>query len=191
MSAACVRMVFLGPPGCGKGTQATRLASEFGFAHISTGDMLRDAVKSGSELGKKVAPIIEAGEYVTDELMGDLIKERVTHSDCDSGFILDGFPRTVVQAELLNNLLGDEALTYIILLTVSDEAVRARLEHRRKQESRADDSVEVQMHRLEVYNQKTAPLIDYYKNNGNLVEVDGEGSIEEVYERLSTIVSGS
>jgi adenylate kinase len=174
----------MGPPGAGKGTQAIRLAQDRGYAHISTGEMLRQAVASGSELGKQVAPIIEAGEYVTDDLMGKLIQERIAQPDCASGFILDGFPRTVVQAELLSELFKDTPLSGVVLFTVSSAAVRARLENRRGAEERADDSVEVQMRRLEVYQEKTAPLIDYYRRQGSIIEVDGDGSIDEVYERL-------
>jgi adenylate kinase len=152
--------------------------------------MLREAVSEGTALGKKVAPIIEAGELVPDELMVALIEERIGQPDCKGGYILDGFPRTVVQAEALDKMLKsrNESLSHIVFFEVTEEAVLKRLEGRRTQESRADDNAEVQMERLRVYKQKTAPLIDYYKNKGQLININGDADIEQVQERLVSAI---
>lgn len=185
-----MRMIFLGAPGAGKGTQAQIFAENNGVAHISTGAMLRDAVSRGTELGKKVRPIMEAGDLVPDDLMVALIAERIDQADCAQGYILDGFPRTVVQAETLDKMLMSrgEALTHVVLFDVTEEAVLKRLEGRRSIEARADDNAEVQMERLRVYKQKTAPLIDYYQKTGQLINVNGDADINEVQQRLIAAV---
>ena len=185
-----MRMVFLGAPGAGKGTQAQIFAADKGIAHISTGAMLRDAVSQGTELGKKVQPIIESGNLVPDDLMVALIAERIDQEDCVQGYILDGFPRTVVQAEALDKMLKTrgEALTDVVLFEVTEEAVLKRLEGRRSAEARADDNAEVQMERLRIYKQKTAPLIDYYQKSGQLITVNGDADIDEVQKRLISAV---
>ena len=185
-----MRMVFLGAPGAGKGTQAQIFAADKGVAHISTGAMLRDAVSQGTELGKKVQPIIESGNLVPDDLMVALIAERIDQKDCVQGYILDGFPRTVVQAEALDKMLKTrgEALTDVVLFEVTEEAVLKRLEGRRSAEARADDNAAVQMERLRIYKQKTAPLIDYYQKSGQLITVNGDADIDEVQKRLISAV---
>lgn len=185
-----MKLVFLGPPGAGKGTQAKLLADAAKLAHISTGDMLREAVASGSSLGSKVKSIMDAGELVSDNLIVDLIKDRTSHADCAGGYILDGFPRTVAQAEALQQMLkqAGQELDKVVFFSVSEEALKARLENRRTVEGRSDDNVQTQLERLKVYSEKTAPLIDWYRSCGALVSLDATGSIEEVQQELRKIV---
>ena len=185
-----LRMIFLGAPGAGKGTQAQIFAADKGVAHISTGAMLRDAVSQGTALGQKVKPIMESGDLVPDDLMVALIAERIDQADCAQGYILDGFPRTVVQAEALDKMLKTrgEALTHVVLFDVTEEAVLKRLEGRRSAEARVDDNAEVQMERLRVYKQKTAPLIDYFQKSAQLINVNGDADIDEVQRRLIAAV---
>lgn len=185
------RLVFLGPPGVGKGTQAKLLAKKCGIAHISTGEMLRDAVSRGTDLGKRVEPLIAAGEYVSDELMCEVVSERLKREDCARGFILDGFPRTVAQAEMLKSVLGESgiSLSGVVCFDLLREDLQARLEARRSLEARADDSVEVQLHRLEVYNEKTAPLIAYYEGASGFIRVNGSGEVDDVFNRLCCALS--
>ena len=180
------RLVFLGPPGVGKGTQAKRLAELCGIAHISTGEMLRDAVSRGTDLGNKVAPLIASGEYVSDELMCEVVSERLKMEDCARGFILDGFPRTVNQAEMLRVVLNNDhvQLSAVVCFDLSRDDLQARLDARRNVESRADDSSEVQLHRLEVYNEKTAPLIAYYEKASEFIRVSGSGGVDDVFGKL-------
>ncbi len=177
------RLIFLGAPGAGKGTQAKLLSEEMKLAHISTGEMLRSAVSEGSELGKKVGAIMESGQLVPDELIVELIAERIKQPDCENGYILDGFPRTVPQAEALGAMLGSVKPT-VILFEVTMDDVEARLANRRSQEDRADDSDDVQRERLRVYQEQTAPLISYYDEQNMLTRVSGAGSIDEVFQKL-------
>jgi len=177
------RIVLLGAPGAGKGTQAKLLSEATGVAHISTGDMLRAAVKEGTELGKQVQAIIDSGQLVPDALIISLIKERVAKADCVKGYILDGFPRTIVQAESLAQMLqeGGQAVTHVLFFNVSEAAVMSRLKNRAQQEGRVDDAENTQLERLRVYQAQTAPLIEYYRNAKLLTEIDGSGSVEEVH----------
>ena len=177
------RLIFLGAPGAGKGTQAKLLSDDKSLAHISTGEMLRAAVAEGSELGQKVASIMESGQLVPDEMIVEIIGERIQKPDCQNGYVLDGFPRTVPQAEALAAMLGS-AEAKVILFEVTMEDVEARLANRRSEENRADDSDDVQRERLRVYQEQTAPLISFYEERGDLIKVSGAGSIEEVYQRL-------
>lgn len=176
------RVVLLGAPGAGKGTQAKFLASDQGIVHVSTGDMLREAVAAGTALGKKVEQIINAGQLVPDDVMVDIIAERIGKTDAANGFILDGFPRTVPQAEALDALLTKlgKPLTHVLLFDVTEEAVLRRLANRQAVESRADDSVEVQRERLRVYREKTAPLVDFYQRQKRLTKIDASGDIDAV-----------
>lgn len=185
-----MKYVFLGAPGVGKGTQALTLAKELGLAHISTGEMLRAAVEEGSELGRQAKGIMDAGQLIPDELMIALIEKRIQADDCGRGCILDGFPRTVAQAEALDKLLdarGEKLGGVVFFVAPRDELV-TRLSHRRAHEGRADDTVEVQEKRLKVYEEQTAPLVDYYEKIGLLVRVDAVGNIGEVYSRLREAV---
>jgi adenylate kinase len=176
-------IIFLGPPGAGKGTQAKHLASEKSFCHISTGEMLRAAVASGSDLGKKVKAVLDAGQLVSDDLMIELVGDRMHEVDCAKGVILDGFPRTVVQAEALNKALqqGSEKIFAVVMFEVAVETVRERLSKRAKQEGRSDDSADVQIERIRVYNTQTAPLIEFYKKTGQLKVISAADEIDVVY----------
>jgi adenylate kinase len=181
-----MRVVFLGPPGSGKGTQAKLLAGRASIPAISTGDMLREAVRQGTPLGLKARAIIEAGELVPDELMIGLIRERLSQPDARKGFVLDGFPRTVEQAEALEKLLdgNGKGLSAVINLLVPDAMVVDRLRGRSAEEQRADDRPETIRERLRVYQDYTVPLIGYYRQRRLLAEVDGIGDIEQIAERI-------
>lgn len=181
-----MKTVFFGPPGAGKGTQAKGVSTEFSIPHISTGDMLRAAVAAQTPLGLEVKQIIDSGQLVPDNTIVALIAERILETDCASGYILDGFPRTVVQAEALNKMLSsrNEGLDVVILFDVPTKEVLSRMEARRQSEGRADDSSETQRERLQVYEKQTAPLIEYYQQAGLLRRVDGMGSVEEIQQRL-------
>ncbi len=181
-----MKIIFLGPPGVGKGTQASRLADALGIAHISTGDMLRAEVASGSELGNKVRTLMDEGQLVPDETIVEIIENRTLQSDCINGCILDGFPRTVPQAAALKEMLAarEDGISATYLFNLSEDQLLKRLEGRRGVQNRKDDSEDVQVERLKVYQEKTAPLIDYYREEGLLVEIDGNGTINVVYSRL-------
>jgi len=181
--------IFIGPPGAGKGTQAIAFSQKLGICHISTGDMLRSSMQAGTELGKQVKAKVDSGSLVSDDLMIMLIKDRIARSDCTSGFVLDGFPRTVPQAEAFKSLLSesDECIKAVVLFEIDQEVLLARLSGRRNAENRADDTEETQRKRLEVYNIQTAPLIDYYSQTDFLRRVDSNGSVEEVFNKLLEI----
>ncbi len=181
------KLVFLGPPGSGKGTQAEILAGELGVPAISTGEMLRGAVAAGTELGSKVEGIMNSGGLVDDATMAEVVRERLAHSDARQGFLLDGYPRTLPQAETLAGILADagEALDAVVLLDAPEKELVDRALARR----RADDKEEVVGERLRVYRQKTEPLVGYYETLGLLRRVDGLGSIEAVSARILEAVS--
>lgn len=171
----------MGPPGSGKGTQAERIAARRGLAHISTGDMLRAAMEAGTELGKRVKDIVDRGDLVPDELMLELVLARLAEKDAANGFLLDGFPRTVAQAEALHGALtGDEALERIILLDVPEEVIVERALAR----GRADDTEETIRHRLRVYQESTRPVLDALEGRVDRVDVDGVGAIDEITGRI-------
>lgn len=189
-----MRVLILGPQGSGKGTQAKRIAAARGGAHVATGDILRAAVANGTELGRQVAPILERGDLVPDDLMIDLIRDRL---DSEDAFVLDGFPRTLPQAEALDAMLEEigKPLDAVILLEVPDEVATERLHGRALEEGRVDDSPEVIHNRLRLYHELTEPVVERYRRNGTLVAVDGEGTIEsvgaEIDEALSRVGVGS
>jgi len=207
-----LKIIFIGPPGSGKGTQAKRLASRFAIPHISTGDMLREAVAEGTELGRQAAPIMSSGGLVSDDLMIGIINERLAKPDAGRGFILDGFPRTIVQAEKLDTIVGNgtEPLRVLQLL-VPDDAIVRRITMRRtcvqcgaiyhlennppangsvcdrcgaEVIARADDTEEAVRKRLESFHRQTMPVATYYKSKNILREVDGIGPVDEVFERI-------
>jgi adenylate kinase len=177
------RVVFLGAPGSGKGTQAMALARELGVPAISTGDMLREAVANGSELGRRVRRIMEAGELVGDELMAEVVKERLAEDDTDRGFLLDGYPRTASQAETLRQILidGSDTLDHVVFIDVPEEELVKRALLRQRG---ADDREEVVRERLRVYREKTQPLVEYYRGEGLLREVDGNRPVDAVRQSI-------
>jgi adenylate kinase len=173
-----LRIVFLGPPNSGKGTQAVTLAGDLGIPPVSTGDMLRRAVEDGSELGKRVEGVMNAGDLVDDALMAEVVRERLSQQDARSGFLLDGYPRTASQAATLEEIVGGigEKIDHVVLIDAPDDILVARALGR----GRVDDQEGVVRERLRVYQAKTAPLVDFYDRLGLLRQVDGDQTIEEV-----------
>ena len=180
------RIVLLGPPGAGKGTQATAIVESKGIPHVSTGDMLRAAVKAGTPIGKKAKAVMDAGELVSDEIVIGIAEERLGQADARQGFLLDGFPRTLAQAEALEQLLAKlgTPLDCCLALTVDNEAVVQRLLKRAQIEGRADDNEVTIRERMRVYDSQTAPLLGFYRGRGKLVEISGMGTIEAVGQRI-------
>lgn len=213
-----MNLILFGPPGAGKGTQAEFLQKQLGAAKLSTGDMLRAAAKSGTELGNKLKAIMAAGQLVPDDIMIDIIRERIQAHDCERGFILDGFPRTIPQAEALDDMLDHECkqLSYVIELKVDDEQLKQRICGRfacakcgtgyhdtfkqPKQKGicdecgsteftrREDDNAETVGKRLDAYNQQTAPLLPYYKAKSLLVTIDGMADMAEVSRQILQVI---
>jgi adenylate kinase len=185
-----MRLVLLGAPGSGKGTQASRLREHLQVPHISTGELLRAAVKAGTPLGLQAKAVMEAGSLVSDEIVLGMLEERLTAGDTGNGFILDGYPRNLVQANALDGLLKKLAqpVDLAVQLDVDTELLIDRLAGRAQAEGRADDSPEAVRNRLKVYNDATAPVVDFYRNSGRLACVDGVGGMDEVFSRiLSTL----
>jgi adenylate kinase len=181
-----LNILMLGPQGSGKGTQAKLISAQYGVPHIATGDMLREAIANGTELGRQVEPILERGDLVPDHLMISLIRERLMRKDTGEGFVLDGFPRTMAQAEALDAMLREigRELTIVFELQLSDDECLARLLRRAQLEGRTDDTPEVVRHRLKLYHQETEPLIEHYRATGNLVGIHAERSIPEVFSEI-------
>jgi adenylate kinase len=181
-----MRLVLLGAPGSGKGTQATRLEQHLQVPHITTGGLLRGAVAAGTPLGQVVGPIMAAGNLVSDELMLGVLEERFAQADTRNGFILDGYPRNLVQARALDALLEriGQPMDIAVQLDVDPELLVQRLAGRAQAEGRADDSPEAVRNRLKVYEQQTAPVVDYYRNLGKLAHLDGVGSLDQVFTRI-------
>lgn len=180
-----MKLIFLGPPGAGKGTQAERIQTAYGLVQLSTGDMLRAAVAAGTEVGKKAEEIMARGDLVPDEIVVGIIADRTQEPDCKNGYILDGFPRNVAQAEALDKMLAarDEKLDAVIELRVDDAILLSRIEGRAAETeggARADDNAEALKKRLDVYHEQTAPLIGYYKDAGILKTVDGMKDMDAV-----------
>ena len=183
-----VRLILLGPPGAGKGTQAQKLAAELGVPHISTGVILREAAQQGTEMGKKAKAIMDAGQLVSDDIMLGIIRDRLQARDCEKGYILDGFPRTIPQAEALDGLLSQRSgpPVVIVSLELDEQELRKRIAGRRTEASRSDDAEETVLNRFLVYQEKTRPLLDYY---GNRVRpIDGKGSVPEIFQRLTDLL---
>ncbi|MFB9067813.1 adenylate kinase [Pseudofulvimonas gallinarii] len=181
-----MRIVLFGPPGSGKGTQAATLKDRLAVPHISTGDLLRAAVKAGTPLGQKVKSVMEAGQLVSDDLVLDLLEDRVAQDDARAGFILDGYPRNLAQANALDAMLEriGQPLDMALLLEVPHELIVERLAGRAAAEGRKDDDPETVRARLKVYAEQTAPVADFYRQRRQLSEVDGTGTVDEVQARL-------
>ena len=193
-----MKIVFLGPPGAGKGTQSERLVHKHGIAQLSTGDMLRAAVNAGTPVGLRAKEVMEAGELVSDEIVIGIVSDRIEEPDCASGFILDGFPRTVAQAEALDGMLEEKGMTLdaVIELKVDENRLLARIENRVReaeaagQPVRKDDNPASFKQRLDAHREQTAPVSAYYEGTGRLQTVDGMQSIEEVSEAIDRILAG-
>lgn len=212
-----MRIIMLGAPGAGKGTQAVRISEKYGIPQISTGDMLRQAVKEGTELGRKAKEYMDRGELVPDSVVIGIVRERIVQEDCKKGFILDGFPRTIAQAEALDSMLGELGLSvdYVINVEVPEEEILKRLTGRRTCKNcqamyhivfnppkvegvcdrcggelyqRDDDKEETIKSRLEVYKRQTAPLIEYYGAKGKLVNIDGTKSIDDIFTDIVSVL---
>ncbi|GMA40538.1 adenylate kinase [Mobilicoccus caccae] len=181
-----MRLIILGPPGAGKGTQASRIAEHCSVPAISTGDIFRSNIKEGTELGRKVEELLAAGQFVPDEVTNSIVENRLAESDASGGFLLDGYPRTTDQVRALDDMLAKSghSLDKVIELTVDVDEVVQRLLKRAEVEGRADDTEDVIRERMRIYAQETAPLSDTYRERGLLVEVDGMGEIDEVTGRL-------
>jgi adenylate kinase len=180
-----MNVLLLGPQGAGKGTQAQRISAEYGVPHIATGDMLRAAIAAGTELGLRVKPIYDAGELVPDDLMIELIRERLGQDDAQDGFVLDGFPRTMAQAEALDAMLAeiDRDLDVVLELQIDDEGILIeRMLKRAREEGRADDTPESIRRRLDLYYRETQPLVEYYRSRrNNVVGIHASGTVDEVF----------
>lgn len=189
-------LILLGPPGAGKGTQAAHIVEKYGIPQLSTGDMLRAAVAAETPVGLKAKAVMDSGNLVSDDIVAAIVEERIEADDCAPGFLLDGFPRTVVQAEVLDAMLEKKgrSLDAVIELRVDEEALLDRLRNRiaetkaRGEEVRKDDNEETFKHRLKVYKEQTAPLIPYYEKQGKLAVLDGMWSIEAVSAEIDAIV---
>ena len=183
-------IVLLGPPGSGKGTQAARVAGKYGMPQIATGDILRAAVHAGTPLGQRVNAYMERGELVPDPLMVDIIRHRLAEPDAQHGFVLDGFPRTVLQAEALDALLTElkRPLDAVLYLQVDRQSLIDRMQHRAEVEQRTDDRPDVIRHRIDVFLQQTAPLIDYYRRQGKLRLIDGTRPPDEVAAAIDDVI---
>ena len=208
-----IQIILLGPPGCGKGTQAQKLINEFGFVQLSTGDMLRAAISKGTEIGLEAKSIIDKGELVSDEIVIGIVRERIFSKECERGYMLDGFPRTLAQAEKLNQILSDrnQKIDVVIRLCVPEDMLVRRIAGRRfhiksgrsyniefnppkiegkdditgeKLVQREDDKEEIVESRLKTYYELTEPLVEYYKKEGLLKEIDGTGSPEKIYTEI-------
>jgi len=188
-----MRLVLLGAPGSGKGTQATRLKEFLNVPHISTGELLRAAVAAGTPLGLQAKEVMEAGNLVSDDIVLGMLEERLMQSDTGNGFILDGYPRNLVQANALGALLGKlkQPIDIAVQLDVDTEILVERLAGRAKAEGRADDSPEAVRKRLGVYQEQTAPVVDYYRNLGKLAHLDGVGSLDAVFTRITEALAGT
>lgn len=191
-----MRLIFLGPPGAGKGTQAARIEERYGIRQLSTGDMLRAAVAAGTPVGQKAKDIMARGDLVPDDVVVQIISDRLDEPDCAKGFILDGFPRTVAQAEALDVLLKSKGirLDAVVELEVDGSILIERIEKRARETAggpRADDNAEALKKRLDVYHAQTAPLVAYYREKGLLRSVDGMASMDEVTDQIVSVLEAA
>jgi len=188
-----MRLIILGPPGAGKGTQAAKIADTFGIPAISTGDIFRANIKNETPLGLQVKEVLASGGYVTDEITNAIVRDRLFEDDAEQGFLLDGYPRTAPQVDALDAILAehDHRLEAVLELTVDEDAVVQRLLKRAEEQGRDDDSEEVIRERQAIYRRETAPLTEVYSARGLLVQVDGMGSVDEVFERITAALRGA
>jgi adenylate kinase len=179
-------LVFMGPPGSGKGTQAQKLVRDLGWVQVSTGDLFRAHIEAGTELGKRVKPILDAGTYVPDGVTVEMVRQRMRDIPKGTRIVFDGFPRTIEQAKAIDGLLGEfgRRLDGVIYIDVPRDELIDRVVRRGKQEGRSDDTARVIVKRLDMYEQNTNPLIDHYKQRGMLREVNGVGTVDEIAKRL-------
>lgn len=183
--------ILFGPPGAGKGTQASSMVEKYNLHHISTGELLRKEIAAGSELGLKAKSLIDAGALVPDEVVEGMIESEFKTVKGVSGFLLDGFPRTTAQAEALDKILAKsgESVTSVVSIMIPDEMIKERIRHRASIEGRADDAKEETINnRIKTYHDKTEPLIEYYRSNGKYMEIDGTGTIEEVRDSIFSMM---
>ena len=184
-------IVIFGPPGAGKGTQAKRIATDVGIPHVATGDMLRAAMEAGTELGRTVKETYDRGDLVSDQLMIQLIRERLSQPDTVDGFVLDGFPRTLAQAEALDQMLEEierGELAIVLNFMVGDDVVQERIIGRARAEHRSDDTPEKVQHRLDVFHAETEKLVAHYRAKGILVGIHAEGTIDEVFAEIQNVL---
>ena len=181
-----MRVIFIGPPGAGKGTQAELMVQRYKLAHLSTGDMLRAARDAKTDVGQKADQFMSSGKLVPDDIIVAIIADRLKESDCQEGYLLDGFPRTIAQAESLDEMLGEKEtpLDVVLELQVPEDELFRRLAGR----GRADDRPEVIRQRLVAYGEKTKPLLEYYRRDGLLKSIGGLGTVEEIFERVKTVL---
>ena len=190
-----MNIILLGPPGAGKGTQSKYLINAFGLKQLSTGDMLRVAIEEGSDLGKQVQLIVDSGDLVPDNIMIEMVATRITRTDCIGGFVLDGFPRTVLQAEKLNEVLSQKKIKidHVIALDVKLGSLLERIRNRvlevPEEQRRQDDDEETLKHRLNVYKEQTAPILPYYEKMGLLKMVDGMLTPDEVSKKINEVLA--
>lgn len=175
-----MRLLFIGPPGAGKGTQASQVAERLGIPHVSTGDMFRHHASNDTDLGRKVSAIMEAGDYVPDEVTTAMLSERIAQDDARAGYILDGFPRTLAQVEFLDDLIGADGLSRVVVFDVNEDELTERMLSR----GRADDTAETIHNRFQVYTDQTQPLIDVYDDRGLIMTVNGMGDMDEITDRI-------
>lgn len=183
--------VLFGPPGAGKGTQAKLMVEKFNFHHVSTGDLLRKEIAEGTELGKIAKALIDNGNFVDDSIVEKMIENEIENNPTVNGFIFDGFPRTVAQAEALDAMLAkrSQEVTKILSIIISDQMVFERIQHRAKIEGRMDDAnAETIQNRINTYHKKTEPLIEYYEKQGKYNEICGEGTIEEIFSKIENLL---
>ena len=185
------RLLIVGPPGAGKGTQAAMIARALGIPHVSTGEMLRAQVARGTDLGKQAKVIMEAGALVPDAIVIAMVKERLAEGDAACGFLLDGFPRTAAQAEALDREVADRPLEMVLSLEIGEDEVVRRLLKRAEIEGRSDDTEETVRNRMAVYRTQTEPLIAYYRSQGTLRPLDGMGTIAEIFSRIAAALAAA
>lgn len=187
-----MRLILFGPPGAGKGTQAEAISEGFSLPHIATGDIFRENAKNATDLGRQAKEYMDQGALVPDDIVIAMVDERLSRDDVSDGFLLDGFPRTVAQAEALDKALAAHgtAIDAVLRLLVDDEELVSRLLQRAQEQGRSDDTREVVETRLHVYRNETEPLVDRYRQQGVLHEIDGQGSVDEVRERVLETIRG-